>query len=233
LTNYPGNIIPKSALSPFGQNLLNFFYPLPNYGPPGAIVNNYLATYATPISSAQGDVRTDQVIRPKHTVYARYSYKNRRVTNYPLDLNRNPGSPLPEEDFTPQIYNSLTVGYNWVVTPSVVNELRSGFSRYHVGASSSLTTQQAANELGLTSGSGGLPGPLPGGYVQPTIVLQDFLVLARPIPPTRIPSRVRNRSWIRSPVNSDVMCPQSSIYPRSSAISRLAPRTGRQPARSR
>jgi hypothetical protein len=34
LTNYPGNIIPKSALSPFGQNLLNFFIPCRTTGLP-------------------------------------------------------------------------------------------------------------------------------------------------------------------------------------------------------
>jgi hypothetical protein len=130
LSNYAGNVIPKSALNPFSQSLLNFFYPLPNYGPPGTFVNNYLDTYATPINSAQGDIRVDQVISPKHTVYARYSYKNRRVTNYPVDLSGRPGSPLLGETENPQIYNSMTIAYNWVISPSLVNELRGGFSKY-------------------------------------------------------------------------------------------------------
>src|ERR1700678_1189305 len=54
LTGYPGNIIPASALSPFSQRVLNTFYPLPNYGPAGAVANNYLATFPVPIKSAQG-----------------------------------------------------------------------------------------------------------------------------------------------------------------------------------
>jgi hypothetical protein len=179
LANFPGNMIPKSALNQFGQNLLNFFYPLPNYGPPGAIVNNYLDTYATPINSAQGDVRVDEVISPKHTIYARYSYKNRRVSTYPLDLAGNPGSPLPGETLNPQIYNSLTVAYNWVISPSVVNELRGGFSKYREGFTTGVTTAQAASELGLTVGPGALPGPIPGGDVYPTINLLGF-INARP-----------------------------------------------------
>jgi hypothetical protein len=175
LADYPGNIIPKSALSPFGQSLLNFFYPLPNYGPPGAIANNYLDTYATPINSAQGDVRVDEVISPKHTVYVRYSYKNRRVTTFPVDLYGNPGSPLPGETLNPQIFNSMTAAYNWLITPSVVNELRGGFSKYREGFTTGVTTQQAVNELGLAAGPGQLPGPIPGGDVYPTVNLLGFL----------------------------------------------------------
>src|SRR5277367_1218631 len=42
LTGYPGNIIPASQLSSYTQKLMNFLYPLPNYGPPGSISNNYV-----------------------------------------------------------------------------------------------------------------------------------------------------------------------------------------------
>ncbi|HEY7387162.1 MAG TPA: carboxypeptidase-like regulatory domain-containing protein [Bryobacteraceae bacterium] len=179
LTSYPGNIIPKSALNPFGQSLLNFFYPLPNYGPPGAIVNNYLDTYATPINSAQGDIRVDQVISPKHSIYVRYSYKNRRVTNYPTDLSGSPGSPLLGETENPQVYNSMTAAYNWIISPSLVNELRGGFSKYHEGFTTGITSAQAATQLGLQVGPGELPGPIPGGDAYPTINLLGFLS-ARP-----------------------------------------------------
>ncbi len=99
LTGYPGNIIPKSQLNPFGQKLLNFFYPLPNYGPPGAIANNYLATYALPINSAQGDMRMDEQISSKHLVYVRYTYKNRRIIGLPYDSSGNPGLPSGGEHF--------------------------------------------------------------------------------------------------------------------------------------
>ena len=95
LNGYPGNIIPKSELNPFAQKLLNEFYPMPNYGAPGDLANNYLVEYQTPINSSQGDVRVDQMFGPKHLVYVRYTYKNRRVLLAPLDGNGNPGSPAP------------------------------------------------------------------------------------------------------------------------------------------
>jgi Carboxypeptidase regulatory-like domain len=170
LNGFPGNIIPKSELSPFSQKLLNEFYPLPNYGPPGAIANNYLVEYQTPINSAQGDVRVDQMFGPKHLVYARYTYKNRRVVLAPEDGDGNPGSPAPGGTSRPEIYNALAAAYNWVISPSVVNELRGGFSIIRRGYSSGITAQQSAQELGLSD----LPGPPPPGYATPSIILNGF-----------------------------------------------------------
>lgn len=174
LSNYPGNMIPPSQLNAFGQKLLNFFYPQPNYGPPGAVANNYLVLFPIPINSAQGDIRVDQVISPKHTIYARYSYKNRRLVNVPGNGGGGVGLPAPGELSTPQIYNSLTVAYNWVISPSVVNELRGGFTAVRYGYSAAVTAQQSASILGLTVGPGALPEALPPGYDTPQILLQGF-----------------------------------------------------------
>jgi hypothetical protein len=69
LTGYPNNIIPASQLNPYSQKLLQLLYPLPNYGPAGAISNNYVGEYQIPIDSAQGDVRLDQNFGSKHSIY--------------------------------------------------------------------------------------------------------------------------------------------------------------------
>jgi hypothetical protein len=174
LSNYPGNNIPKNRLSQAGQNFLNFFYPLPNYAPAGAIANNFLTLYPTPINSAQGDIRIDQVINSKHTVYVRYSYKNIRQTQFPFSTPGSPGLPAPGELNNPQIYNSLTVAHNWVISPTLVNELRGGFSVERMGDTTSITSAQAAAALGLAVGPGQLPGALPPGYDTPQIILQGF-----------------------------------------------------------
>jgi hypothetical protein len=177
LTGYQNNQIPASALNPFSQRLLDLLYPLPNYGPPGAISNNYVGSYQIPINSAQGDVRLDQNFGPKHMFYVRYTYKNRRIEIpqqqgfYPS----NPSSTLIGGVSTPQIYNSLAASYNWVISPSVVNELRGGFSVTHTNTTDALTSQQAANALGLTSGPGALPGPIPPGFDLPTITITGFM----------------------------------------------------------
>jgi hypothetical protein len=172
LTPYAGNIIPTSQLNPFSQAILNRFYPLPNYGPPGAITNNYLATYAIPINSAQGDIRVDEQIAPNHLVYARYTYKNRRVSNYPQDSSGNPSSPLVGIEETPEVDSALAVAYNWVISPSLVNEARGGFSRIRQNPSFGVDTQQVVNELGLQN----LPS-IPTTQDIPTVNLTGFLGL--------------------------------------------------------
>ena len=177
LNGYPNNQIPASQLNPYTQKLLNFLYPLPNFGPPGAIANNFLGTYAVPINSTQFDVRMDQSLGPKHMIFVRYTHKNRRITTpqgqgfYPS----NPSTPLLGGVSRPEIYNSLATSYNWVISPSLVNELRGGFSVISRNVTDGLTSQQAENALGLTNGPGALPGPVPPSNDAPTVILTGFM----------------------------------------------------------
>ncbi len=176
LTGFPGNIIPASMLNPYSQRLMNLIYPLPNFGPAGAISNNYIGNYQVPINSAQGDVRLDQMFGTKHSFFIRYSYKNRRITIpqqqafYPSE----PSSPLLGGVSTPQVYNSLAFSYNFVISPSLVNEFRAGFSLAHRNASFSPTAQEAASFLGLAAGPGQLL-ETPQGDNIPTLALTGFM----------------------------------------------------------
>lgn len=176
LTGYPGNIIPKNQINPYSQKLLNSFYPLPNYGDVNGVANNYLASFNVPINSAQGDVRVDQVITPNQLFYARYTYKNRRVLDYAKDSSGNPGSELLGSTSRPEIYNAMTVAHNWVIKPNLVNEIRGGFTRIHRNISFDVTSEQAADELGLAN----LPGPLPPGDVVPTVNIAGFIGIHTP-----------------------------------------------------
>jgi hypothetical protein len=176
LTGYPGNIIPTSQLNPFAQKILNAYYPLPNYGDTNAVANNYLASFSVPINSAQGDVRIDQVITQKQLLYIRYTYKNRRVLDYAKDSNSNPGSELLGSTSKPEIYNATTIAHNWVITPTIVNEMRGGYTKVHRNVTFGVTSQEAADELGLTN----LPGPLPPGYNVPTVTIAGFIGIHSP-----------------------------------------------------
>jgi len=177
LTGYPGNIIPLTQINPYSLKALDAFYPLPNLTPENPsqpYANNYLASFAVPIKSNQGDVRLDQQITSNNQIYARFTYKNRRVTNVPLNnysAGSPPTSPLLGSQVAPEIDDALTVADNWVVSPTIVNELRVGFSGDHTYQGIGVTSQQAANELGLT----GLPGPLPAGTNVPQISIAGFV----------------------------------------------------------
>jgi len=178
LTGYPGNIIPASALSAYSQRVLNTFFPLPNYGTPGAIANNYLANFAIPINSAQFDGRVDQMIGSKNLVFARYTYKNRRVTGIPTaPAFSNPGTPsLPTVGLNslPELDEAMTIAWNSTISPTVVNELRGGFSNSRMSSAYGVTAQGVASSLGLT----GLPSPPPAdASIIPQIVISGFAPL--------------------------------------------------------
>ena len=176
LTGYPGNIIPPNQISPYSQKVLGAYYPLPNYGNLNSVANNYLASFNVPINSAQGDVRVDQVLNSKQLLYARYTYKNRRVLDYAKDSSGNPGSELLGSTSRPEIYNAATAAHNWMITPALVNEIRGGFTRIHRDVTFGVTAQESANLLGLTN----LPGPLPPGYDVPTISIAGFVGIHSP-----------------------------------------------------
>jgi hypothetical protein len=178
LTGYPGNIIPPNMLSAYSQRVLSTFFPLPNYGPPTAVANNYLANFPIPINSAQGDARVDQMIGSKNLIFARYTYKNRRVTAVPIaPAYANPGSaslPTVGENSIPELDQALTIAWNYTISPTIVNELRGGFSVSHLASTYGFTAQQSANALGLT----GLPAPPPAGAdIVPQIVIAGFAPL--------------------------------------------------------
>ena len=175
LTGYPGNIIPASMLSAYSQRVLSTFYPLPNYGAPGAVANNYLANFPIPINSAQFDARVDQMIGSKNLVFARFTYKNKRLQAVPIAPSfANPGSPsVPTvgENSIPEVDQALTIAWNYTISPTLVNELRGGYSKSVQASTYGVTAQGAANALGLT----GLPqAPPANANIVPQIVIAGF-----------------------------------------------------------
>jgi hypothetical protein len=186
LTGYPNNQIPTNQISSYSQAALGLFFPLPNYGAPGAIANNYLANFSIPIKSNQGDVRVDQYVGSKNQFYARYTYKNKRAFSEPFS-NFGSGPPVTINqgpNATPEVDQALTVAWNYTITPTVINELRVGYSSNHEGSNFGITAQGAANTLGLT----GLPTPPPAGVdIVPNIAIAGFV-------PTWGQSSVANQS---------------------------------------
>jgi hypothetical protein len=147
-TPIPCGNVPITSVS---ANVLNYLFPHANTNLNG-FSNNYEENFAAPISSDQADLRIDQVLTSKQSVFARGSYKTRDVTGPANSAGSVTGSPLlgsfsqPEQDY------GLTVSYNYVITPTLVNELRGGFAGNRIGFNNSTPTAQAttiAQETGL------------------------------------------------------------------------------------
>ncbi len=165
--NYDGTPIPCNAvpISPVSANILQYLMPSPNPAAGDNIVNNYSENLATPISSNQFDVRIDHNLTTKQSIFGRLSYKKRSVVTAP-----NPehpffwevgGSPSTGPFSQPETDSALTLAHNFTITPSLLNEIRGGFSRFHSQTTLNVNSQNILTELGLS----GIPNPSPYGAV--------------------------------------------------------------------
>ena len=156
--------IPASQISPVALNALKYLFPLPNTGSPNSIANNYSVNFPTPISSNQADLRLDQVINSNQTVFVRGTYKVKDITNPPLSTGTILAGGLnqPETDY------AFTAAHNYVITPTVVNELRLGVTATKVITSDSADASLLASEIGVP-----LPDPATGNST-PTFSITGF-----------------------------------------------------------
>jgi hypothetical protein len=164
LTALGGPVVPASQISSLSQKMLQYLYPLPNYGSPGATSNNFAAYFATPIKSNQADARFDQIISTKQQVYVRMTYKNRRVENPPTSTSSALLGPFSQ----PEIDYAISGGYNYVISPAIINELRGGISGNHYATSYGITASGIASELGLSGFS------IPSGDAVPNVRIAGY-----------------------------------------------------------
>jgi hypothetical protein len=151
-TPFPNNQIPQSMINPVSANILKFLFPLPNTGPPNAIANNFVENFPTPITSNQGDARVDENITSKQSAFARFTYKRRLNEKIPCNCASNNlngsalGGPItiPENDW------SLMGAYNYVISPKIVNEFRTGWSGLHQATSYGISGSSIEDAVGLT-----------------------------------------------------------------------------------
>jgi hypothetical protein len=166
-TPFAGNRIPTSRISSVSKNLLDRYFPLPNFGASTLIANNYQQNFATPISSDQGDARIDRTITQHQSIYARYSYKQRSVSAAP---GATTGSALVGTFKRPEKDTSLAVAYNYVITPALLNELRGGLSKFITESSFNDSSANFAS-LGIT----GIPNVIsPTVSASPNVAITGF-----------------------------------------------------------
>jgi hypothetical protein len=160
---FPGNQIPLTSISPLALNALKYLYPLPNTGSANSLVNNYVTNFPTPISSNQGDFRLDRLLTSNQSIFARLTYKEKLGELAPTGSVFAGSTLQPEHDW------AVTVAHNWVLTPTMVNEVRFGWTGSHTGSSNSLPASVIASELNLQTA-----GPLPPGDASPTFKISGF-----------------------------------------------------------
>src|ERR1700678_1811541 len=161
ITNSDGTPIPCTgptnchvAVSPVAANTIHYLMPLPNSGSADSFQNNYSTNFPAPISSNQFDIRIDQNITTKQSLYGRYTFKNRSVTTAPTvncpgfcDTSLSPllgGVDQPEQD------RGFTLAYNYTFSSKLINEFRGGFNSIRDSLSANVNSSTLLNQVGIT-----------------------------------------------------------------------------------
>jgi hypothetical protein len=154
-TQFPGNVIPASRLSPQTQNLLKLL-------PVGATLadptlNNFSGSGSNVLNADNFDVRSDYVLNSKTQVFGRYSYQKFLRSGPGLFGEIAGGAPLPADSGgqfagTSNVRNqSLATGFDYTFSPTLLTDFRFGYMRYHV--------QVAPGGVGTTPAKdAGIPG---------------------------------------------------------------------------
>ncbi|RRA48714.1 TonB-dependent receptor [Acidipila sp. EB88] len=125
------------------------FYPDPNVGSGGSLQNaiattgyNYLSTRRRDIDSNQYDLRLDQAIGSKGSVFARFTSKNIAQVQ-PVDLT------LPNSSAIGQ-YRIFAAVANYAFSPRLANEFRFGFTLEQDGSTSPYNGAAVVNAAALS-----------------------------------------------------------------------------------
>jgi hypothetical protein len=156
-TQFANNFIPVNRRDPIAVKMINA-YPLPTNS---SIVQNYSSSALQTNSYNQGDVRIDEEVTPKDSLFARYSIQNTKnvaPSTYPNPVTiAGISSPVHLSDEAAFAGTSLTptqhvtASYTRVISSSIVNDFLVGFNRYRLDyvPQDFVPNGQLGNQLGI------------------------------------------------------------------------------------
>ena len=102
-----------------------------------------------PSNSNGFDARVDHNFNDKQQVFVRYSFKNAYYSEF-----NSAGVVAPASDFLPNVGaneqdRSMVASWNYVITPSLVNEFRFGFADYNENDTFPIEGATAISQLGM------------------------------------------------------------------------------------
>lgn len=144
---FPGNIIPANRINPISQKFLEF-YPAPNLVTP-TLIRNRQQSLARPINKDQFVLRMDFNESAKSQWFGRYSWGDENSLQQALAFNGFQVLTNVEQ------YMGSNVR---VLSPSMVNEVRFGYTRFFNSAGRELAfVRDVTTELGIPGLKGGTP----------------------------------------------------------------------------
>jgi hypothetical protein len=138
-TPFPNNVIPTNRLDPISQRILAY-YPLPNSTGPG--VSNYVNSPSRLVDQDNYLVRVDHRLSERNDLMGRFAHQ---------EFDRyTPGAyALAGGLNTPQSYENTAIGLTTRMTPTLLNELRFGYSHIVSNSVGQNFYSPVMKELGL------------------------------------------------------------------------------------
>lgn len=158
---FSNNAIPSTRFSSVGQKIIAF-YPTPTNN---QLNGNFTLSSGTPLTNTTYTVRIDQSVTEKNKLWATYNTRENTRNNppfltlpFPVDPNRQ------TQDF---ITHFVRAGWDYVLTPNLLNHMVFGFNRSNSinGSQAADTNINFAQQIGIGNITTGFPRINVGGYV--------------------------------------------------------------------
>lgn len=192
-TQFTGNVIPKSRVSPAGLATLLNFYPKPNL--PG-IENGWFRNYAvfspTNSNTDKVDARFDQVITDKDRLYAIFHWygDNSLVTDPYWGHTVVPGAgDADQANKQDDGAQSISVTYDRIFSATALNEFRFGYLDYYQDQYSLLSGTDYSGKYGIQNVA--VPN-YPATVAYPQIYMADGYLAGGS---TYKPYHVKDQNW--------------------------------------
>jgi hypothetical protein len=134
----PSLTTPITNISPTAKALLTYI-PLPNVS--GQSGFNYENFQSTPARTDGADIRVDQTLSTKQSIYVRFSRKN---------ISEDAANPFLPNDIDSIHNRSLLVSHTYTITPKLLNEFRFGFTNVITSVNFPIQGSDALSQLDLT-----------------------------------------------------------------------------------
>lgn len=123
---YPNNIVPQSSFDPVSANIVDF-WPLPNRTPTNAFTfaNNFQDAAVRRVDWTQWNIKIDHRFSDKHSMFFRFTQARHEPSAN--DIFTDPTVGRDRED--DQKNKNVMVSDTYTFSPTIINDLRVGFSR--------------------------------------------------------------------------------------------------------
>lgn len=170
---FAGNIIPQSRISQIARNL-NALIPTPTSANTTGV--NLEGSTVRQKDTDGFDVKVDQNFTENHRLSARYSYQRPKLVDPPLAGYGMAGGPANGGFAGPGVTTTQTgaVNYTWVLSPTLITDIRAGISRYRNDAQTTdygtnASTAVGINGINISDLTSGLTNIDISGYSNPVV----------------------------------------------------------------